>query len=98
MQATGLWVRLLIMREIPFWIRNQKINTFEEEIIPPKVNGSNLLSTRQIYFHDNVVKNLNDNKQLLMTVAGQASSCKNLQIDSLRQLLGNPINSRPNPS
>lgn len=86
------------MHELLFWIHNQKKNNFEEEHVPPKVIDSNLLSTRQRHAHDIVVKNLNDDKQLLMKLVGQAGSYKSLLIDSPHQLLGNLINSRPKPS
>ena len=86
------------MHELLFRIHNQKKNNFEEEHVPPKVIDSNLLSTRQRHAHDIVVKNLNDDKQLLMKLVGQVGSCKSLLIGSSHQLLGNLINSRPKPS
>ena len=94
----GIWQGSLIMHELLFWIHNQKKNNFEEEHVPPKVIDFNLLSTRQRHAHDIVVKNLNDDKQLLMKLVGQVGSCKSLLIGSSHQLLGNLINSRPKPS
>ena len=90
--------RVLGTHELPFWIHNQKRNTFEEQSVYPKVIGTNVLSTRRRHAHDNTVKNLNDKKQVLIKVARQAGSCKNLLIDSLHKSLGNPINSTPNHS
>ena len=74
--------------KVSFWIESQKKNTSEVEKIPRKVINTNLLNKRQRLAYDIVVKNLNNNKQLLMIVTDQSGSCKSFLIDNLCQLNG----------
>ena len=77
---------------MPFWIENQKRNTSKEERIHQKVIDTDLLNKRQKFIYDIVANNLNDSKQLLIIITGQAGSGKSFLIDSLRQLLGESCN------
>lgn len=79
---------LNLLRKCIFRLKIKQRNTSEEERIPRKIIVINLLNKRQRLAYYIVVKNVNDNKQLLMIVTGQAGCGKSILIDFLPQLLG----------
>ena len=79
---------LNLLRKCIFRLKIKQRKTSEEERIPRKIIVINLLNKRQRLAYYIVVKNVNDNKQLLMIVTGQAGCGKSILIDFLLQLLG----------